>query len=424
MRASTLSSSASAGRSRRPSPLARTRARTASEHRLDLRGHLPVADRPPEPVGDRVERDGPDREAQGGPALDRLHLDGQHPLVGRRQGRGPDLAGGDEAAQGLVHVRLGGELAGGPDLLGRGLDVGPGLRPGEGRGVHRPVLGREREVPELALGRAVEAGDPGTPEADHVPVDRLGAAVRVGQPLAARAHPGAGHLERRVVERRQRPGRHRRVVLDRGEPRRERQPLAPVREGRVEQAQALAGGEVEQPVPAARVGPLDPQDAERGPPQGRQGGALVGVGRPVLAGEAVDRGRARGRGANRATSSASARASPIAKAATSSSSSAIRPSASQWRAVSSTLAWATNGSAARRRSAMIPRRTSARSSGREAPAGGRLSAAARAIAPPFGLPGRRPALPGRPRAEPPPAGIVSFGSTRTERRRRTRNTVR
>ena len=136
----------------------------------------------------------------------------------------------------------------------------------------------------------------GTPEADHVAVDRLGAAVRVGQPLAARPHPGAGDLERRVVERRERPGRHRRVALDRGEPRRERQPLAPVREGRVEQAQALAGGEVEQPVPAARVGPLDPQDAEGGPLQGRQGGALVGVGRPVLAGEAVDRGRARGRG--------------------------------------------------------------------------------------------------------------------------------
>ena len=72
-----------------------------------------------------------------------------------------------------------------------------------------------------------------------------------------------------------------------------RQPLAPGWESRVEQPQAVAGGEVEETVAAARIGRLDPQDAERGALQGCQGGPLVGVGRPVLAGEAVDGRRAR-----------------------------------------------------------------------------------------------------------------------------------
>ena len=159
-----------------------------------------------------------------------------------------------------------------------------------------PSSGANGKSQQPALRRAVEAGDPGPPEADHVAVDRLGAAVRVGQPLAARPHPGAGDLERRVVERRERPGRHRRVALDRGEPRRERQPLAPVREGRVEQAQALAGGEVESRCPPRGSGPSTRRTRNAARCRAVQGGALVGVGRPVLAGEAVDRGRARGRG--------------------------------------------------------------------------------------------------------------------------------
>ena len=75
--------------------------------------------------------------------------------------------------------------------------------------------------------------------------------------------------------------------------RRERQPLAPDREARVEQPQACAGGKVEEAGGRRADRPLDPQDAERGALQGRKGGPLVGVGRPVLAGEPVDGRRAR-----------------------------------------------------------------------------------------------------------------------------------
>ena len=125
---------------RSPEPAQANPAPYLLEDRLDLGRRHPVVDRPPDPIGDRVERDEPTGEAGGGPALDRLHLDRQHPLVGRGQARGLDLAGRDAAGQGLDQVLLGGQLANGPQLGGRRLEAGARLPPRRtpGRGAARP----------------------------------------------------------------------------------------------------------------------------------------------------------------------------------------------------------------------------------------------------------------------------------------------
>ena len=84
-----------------------------------------------------------------GPALDRLHLDHQHPLIGGGQGRGLDLAGRNAAGEGFDQVRLGDQLANGAQV-GRGrLEARGRFRPGKGQSVERAVLGREQETPLL-----------------------------------------------------------------------------------------------------------------------------------------------------------------------------------------------------------------------------------------------------------------------------------
>ena len=271
------------------------------EHRLDLGGCRPLADRLADPVSDHVERDEADGETRGGPPLDGLDLDRQYPLIGRRQGRGLDLASCGTAAECFEQVLLGDVPPDGLDIGGGWLGAGLHLRPRERQGVDRPILGREQEVPDRTFWRAVEAGDLGCAELDHVPVDRFGAAVRVRQPPSVRAHPRTGHVEPRVVERRHGSDRHHGIALDSGDPSRDRQPLAPGREVRVEQPQAVASGEVKKALPTLGIGCLDPENAEDRSLEGGQGGPLVGIGRPVLAGEAVDSRRPGGRGREQGT---------------------------------------------------------------------------------------------------------------------------
>ena len=238
---------------------------------------------------ERIQRDQADADAGGGPALDGLDLDRQHALVGPGEWGGLDGAGQRAAGQGLEQILLGQELAHGPHLRGRRIGASLGRRPGERHGVDRTVLGTEQKAFALALGRAVEAGNLGRAEADDMAEDRLGTAVGVGQAAAAGTHARCCDGQGRLVERRRRARGHHGITLDDGDAGRDRQPLAAFWEMLVDQPETLGSGEVGQPPAPQGVRRLDPEHAEGGAPQRVEGGALVGVGRRVLAGEAVDR---------------------------------------------------------------------------------------------------------------------------------------
>ena len=111
--------------------------------------------------------------------------------------------------------------------------------------MQRPVLGREQKTPlVLVFEQTIETGDLEPAKSDHMPVDRLGTAVRVGQPAAIRAHPRWRHL----VERCDRADGHHDVARDGGDPGCNGQPLASARKARIDQAKTTTCGQVDEAV--------------------------------------------------------------------------------------------------------------------------------------------------------------------------------
>ena len=265
------------------------------EHRPRLLGDQPLGHGLLDQGRHGVERGEGAADADLRPPLDRLELDLEQLLVGPGQLAGPDLVGGDDADQRL-HDRIDAhEVTRRLDLLRRRLARRAGFRKGEGQGMERPVLGREREALVVLLQRPVQPRDFQGAEADDVAVDRLGTASGVGEPAAAGPHPGLGNGQSFLVERHDRAGRDRDLALDHDEPRRHPQPRPALGQLRVQDQEALTRGEIQRPVAALGGLGLQLQDAEGCTLQGGECRLLLGAALLLLPCQAVDRGGAGGR---------------------------------------------------------------------------------------------------------------------------------